>query len=119
MACGKVQEWAGRDLNLPHSGDACMMTARLSANDYEAIAALFSAKHWRLSLEDVLPNMIMPCLIFVGEADPLYTGVKECVKNMPNATFVSLPGLGQMGIMSQRRLVLPHITKFLARVSQT
>jgi len=93
--------------------------ARLAANDYKAIAALFSAKHWRLSFEDVLPTMTMPCLVFVGESDPLYTGAKDCVKSMPNATFISFPGLSHFEVMPQRHLVLPHITKFLARVSRT
>jgi len=94
------------------------MKARLATNDYKAIAALFSARHWRLSLEDVLPTMTMPCLIFAGETDPLYAGAKKCVQSMRNATFVSLPGLGHLGLMSQRHLVLPHITKFLTKVSQ-
>jgi len=93
--------------------------ARLAANDYEAIAALFSAKHWRLSFEDVLPTMTMPCLVFAGEADSEYAGARECVKNMPNATFISLPGLSHFEVMAQRHLVLPHITKFLAKVIQT
>jgi len=93
--------------------------ARLMANDLEAIIALFSAKHWRLSLEDVLPTMTMPCLIFVGEADPLYSGAKECAKNMPNATFVSFPGLSHFEVTSQRHLLLPHITKFLVKTSRT
>jgi len=88
--------------------------ARLAANDYEAIAAVFSAKHWRLSFEDVLPTMTMPCLVFAGEADSEYAGARECVKSMPNGTFVSLPGLGHFEVMSQ---MLPHITEFLARVS--
>ena len=95
------------------------MKARMAANDSEAIAALFSAKHWRQNLEDVLPTMSMPCLVFVGEADPLYAGAKECAKSLPNGTFICLPSLGHMGVMSQRHLVLPHITKFLAKVSQT
>lgn len=93
--------------------------ARLAANDYEAIAALFSAKHWRISLGDVLPAMTMPCLVFAGEADPVYAGAKECVKSMPNATFLSLPGLSHLEVMSQKHLILPHITKFLAKASQT
>lgn len=93
--------------------------AHLAANDYEAIAALLSAKHWRLSLEDVLPTMTMPCLVFVGEADPLYAGAKECVKSMANATFISFPGLSHVEVMTQRHLVLPHITKFLAKIRQT
>jgi len=92
--------------------------ARLMANDLEAVIALFSATHWRLSLEEVLPTMTMPCLIFAGEADPLHSGAKECAENMPNATFISLPGLGHFEVLSQIHLLLPHIKKFLARVSR-
>ena len=87
---------------------------RLEANDYEAVAALFSATHWRLSLEDALPSMTMPCLVFAGEADTLYAGAKKCVQSMPNGTFITVPGLGHFGVMAQ---MLPHITEFLARVT--
>jgi pimeloyl-ACP methyl ester carboxylesterase len=87
---------------------------RLETNDYEAIAALFSATHWRLSLEDALPFMTMPCLVFAGEADPLHAGARKCAQNMPNGTFITLPGLGHFGVMAQ---MLPHITEFLARVT--
>jgi len=93
--------------------------ARLATNDYEAIAALFSAKHWRLSFEDILPTMSMPCLVFAGEADSEYAGASKCVKNMPNATFISFPGLSHFEVMPQKHLVLPHINKFLARASRT
>jgi pimeloyl-ACP methyl ester carboxylesterase len=91
--------------------------AGLMANDLDAVVALFSASHWRLSFEDVLPTMIMPCLVFAGEADPLYSGAKECVKHMPNASFISLPGLGHFGVLMQSHVLLPHITKFLAKAS--
>ena len=94
------------------------LKATLAANDLEAIVAFFSAKHWRLSLEDALHNMTMPCLVFAGEADPLYSGARDCVKSIPNGTFISLPGFGHSGVMSQSNLLLPHITKFLSRVSQ-
>jgi len=93
--------------------------ARLAAIDFEAVVALFSASHWTLSFEDALPTMTMPCLIFVGEADSLYSGAKECAKNLPNATFISLPNLDHFQVLSQRHLLLPHITKFLTRASQT
>jgi pimeloyl-ACP methyl ester carboxylesterase len=94
------------------------LKATLAANDSEAIVAFFSAKHWRLSLEDALPAMTMPCLVFAGEADPLYPGARECVKSMPNATFISLPSFGHSGVMSQSHLLMSHITKFLTKVSQ-
>jgi pimeloyl-ACP methyl ester carboxylesterase len=93
--------------------------ARLAAIDFEAVVALFSASHWRLSFEDVLPAMTMLCLIFVGEADSLHSGAKECAKNLPNATFISFPNLGHFQLLSQRHLLLPHITKFLTKASQT
>jgi len=57
--------------------------ARVLANDLEALLA--SVAQDRPSLEAVLPTMTMPCLLFAGEADPVYPAVKECVKQMPNS----------------------------------
>jgi pimeloyl-ACP methyl ester carboxylesterase len=70
------------------------------------------------SLEDVLPTMTMPCLLFAGENDPFYSGAKECAENMPNATFVSLPGLGHIEALYRSDLVLPHIAVFLDRTAE-
>jgi hypothetical protein len=61
--------------------------------------------------------MHMPCLLFVGEADGVYAGVKECVQYMPNGTLVSLPDLNHSEAFFRSDLVLPHVRKFLARVS--
>jgi len=88
--------------------------ARALANDLEALLAAVTQD--RPSLEAVLPLMTMPCLLFAGEADPVYPAVKECVKQMPNVTFFSLPGLGHVEAMAHSELVLPHITTFLATV---
>lgn len=88
--------------------------ARALANDLEALLAVAQD---RPSLEAVLPTMTMPCLLFAGEADPVYPAVKECVKQMPNVTFFSLPDLGHTEAGGRSDLVLPHLTKFLATVS--
>ena len=88
--------------------------ASLTAIDLDAVIALFSASHWRTSLEDALPNMTMPCLIFVGGADPLRTGAKKCTESMPNSRFISLPNAGHFGVISQSQVLLPEITGFLA-----
>ena len=66
--------------------------------------------------EQVLPTMTMPCLLFAGEADANYPGLKECCKHIPNVTFFSLPGLNHPETFVQSNLVLPHITKFLETV---
>jgi pimeloyl-ACP methyl ester carboxylesterase len=87
--------------------------ARLLATDLEALLA---AAQDRESLEEMLPTMTLPCLLYAGEADANYSGAKECCKHIPNVTFVSLPGLNHPEAFVQSHLVLPHIRKFLATV---
>ena len=93
------------------------LKARLLASDGEALAASWLGRMGGPGLEEVLPTMRMPCLLFVGEADDAYAGVKECVIHMPNVTFVSLPGLKHAETFYCSDLVLPHVLKFLASVS--
>jgi hypothetical protein len=64
----------------------------------------------------VLPTMTMPCLLYAGEADNRYAGVKTCQAAMPNVTFVSLPDLNHVEGFFRSDLVLPHIRQFLATV---
>jgi pimeloyl-ACP methyl ester carboxylesterase len=93
------------------------MKARLLANDTRALTAFLLAPEWQASLEDALPTMTMPCLIFVGETDSECAGARECVKHMQNAEFISFPGLGHH-VYAHSHLVLPHVTKFLEKASQ-
>ncbi len=92
--------------------------ARLLENDVQALIASSIELRDFQGIEEVLPSMTMPCLLYVGEADFLYDGVKECVKHMPNATFVSFPGLdhGQTSRSSDK--VLPHVTNFLSKLRE-
>jgi pimeloyl-ACP methyl ester carboxylesterase len=91
--------------------------APFAANDWEALIALVS-RDWACSFDSVLPTMTMPVLLLVGESDSYYAGARECVKSIPNATFVSFPGLGHTGTFLRKDLVLPHIIKFLKKVGQ-
>ncbi len=74
----------------------------------------------RPDLEDDLPSMTMPILLYVGENDDLASpmAVQDHANRLPNATFVSLPGLDHFQGATRSDLVLPHIKRFLARVSQ-
>jgi pimeloyl-ACP methyl ester carboxylesterase len=89
------------------------LKAQFKRNDLEALIALVSSRDRRLGLEEVLPTMTMPCLLFAGEADSVYSGARKCVESMPNATFISLPNLDHVETLYRSDLVLPHITKFL------
>jgi hypothetical protein len=60
--------------------------------------------------------MTMPCLLYVGEADGAFPHVQACVKDMPNATLVSLPGFNHGEGFRRADVVLPHVTQFLRAV---
>lgn len=94
------------------------MMAMIMASDPEAFLALFLSEYGATSFEEVLPTMKMPCLVYAGEKDPSYSRMKKCAESMPNTTFVSLPNLGHLGAWRQSSIILPHILKFLEKVSQ-
>ena len=93
---------------------------QLLANDFEALIAASKGSSMRSDLRDDLPGMTMPFLIYAGESDEAipYMEVKEYAQRLPNSTFVSLPGLDHIQGLTRSDLVLPHVKKFLARVSQ-
>ena len=86
------------------------------AIDLEAISALCKGVLSSPSLMDDLPGMNIPFLLFVGEFDNP-SAVKETSKLLPDATFVSFPGLDHVQAGSRLDLVIPHIKEFLARVN--
>jgi pimeloyl-ACP methyl ester carboxylesterase len=92
--------------------------ARLLANDPEALIASLRAPRSLAGIEQLLLDMTLPCLLYVGEADSFYPGAQEGVKYMPNARFVSFPGLNHTQTSQASHLVVPHVTQFLHDVIQ-
>ena len=62
---------------------------------------------------DVLPAMTMPCLVYAGDADPVFPLTKATVAEMPNAGFFALPGLGHAAAFLRSELVVPRVLEFL------
>jgi len=89
--------------------------ARMLANDLRALQASLQA---RPSVEEVLPTMTMPCLLYAGDADAYAPRVQECAQHLANVTLVSLPGLTHSQAYARSELVLPHILKFLHQVDE-
>jgi len=89
--------------------------ARLLANDPVAIEASLVDQQ---GFADTLPTMTMPCLVYAGSADPMYSLVEETVAEMPNVTFFSLPDIKHSEGLFQRDLVVPRVVEFLARVDE-
>lgn len=67
----------------------------------EALIALYRENLDEVGLEAVLPTITTPCLFYVGEGDPYYSGVRQCIEHIPNVTFVSLPGLNHIQAMER------------------
>ncbi len=89
----------------------------IAESDPEALAAI--VVWWQqevLHLDDVLPGVAIPCLLFVGEADPAFEGMKAAAARIPGARFVPLPGLGHFEAGVRVDLLLPHVLRFLADV---
>ena len=92
------------------------MRVRLRSNDLEALIAMTQD---RPSVAEALPKMTMPCLLFVGEADPRLARVRQCAAALGNATLFTLPGKDHVGAFAASALVLPHMQAFLAKVNAT
>jgi pimeloyl-ACP methyl ester carboxylesterase len=88
------------------------------ANDPRALLQMTRRLADGQGVEEILPAINVPCLVFAATADAFYPGAKEAASLMPNATFVSFPGLDHTGCIASTGLVLPHVKKFLAEVSK-
>jgi pimeloyl-ACP methyl ester carboxylesterase len=93
------------------------MKTRMLANDCEALVAICKAIISSPAIIDDLPGMNMPFLLFVGESDTAFPEVEETSKLLPDATFISLPGLDHIQAATHLDLVIPHIKDFLSRVN--
>ncbi len=93
--------------------------SRILANDAEALVARLVARRDEPDLDSVLPNMTVPCLVYMGEGDDEYPRMEEWVRRMPNVTIVSLPGLDHASTYERCDLVLPHVMRFLETVGET
>lgn len=91
----------------------------LMNNDPEALIAVLSILEEQVDYDDTIANATLPCLIYNGEADPHDANTKKSMDELPNATFVTLPGLSHFAGFMQSDLVIPHIQKFLENMTKT
>ena len=89
--------------------------ARLLANDLDALRALTTDRD---DIADVLPTMTMPSLIFCGELDPRLAQARQAASEMPNATFLGLPGCDHVGTTRRTEIIIPRIKTFLREVAE-
>jgi len=90
-----------------------MIASDLLTNDFQALAA---AHQDEPSLEEFLPRLTMPTLLYAGEFDPSGPKMMECTSAIPNGTFISLEGLSHLLAFWSTDVVVGHVRAFLQRV---
>jgi pimeloyl-ACP methyl ester carboxylesterase len=68
------------------------------------------------SFEDVLPNMTMPCFVYVGEEDYRFDAIRRAAALIPNVSFVTLPGKDHTPAHQDVDSVITLALPFLERV---
>lgn len=95
------------------------MRARLANNDFQALIAQWAVRYdWRDEIEFLLDSFPFPCLLYVGDADNFYAGMKACAKEMPRAEFVALPGLHHIDVWAKSESIVPHAKRFLETIAR-
>jgi len=84
--------------------------AEMAANDFRALAA---SQQDRLSLEEILPAMTMPCCLYVGNADPRCAQVLQCARQIRGAVSFVMQGLDHSAGFRESAAALPKVTAFL------
>ena len=79
---------------------------RMRAYDFTAMLA---AAQDRESLETVLPEIRVPCLLFAGADDEVRGLAERAAAQIQNAKLVSLPDLSHAEVMARSDLVAPMV----------
>ncbi len=112
-----VETW---EAGLRAAGEALPEAVReeLQRLDVEAQAAVASAFS-RAGIAEACQSLTMPALLYCGDADRFadHDSMKEAAAVMPNATFVSLPGLDHLPALVRTDLVIPFVQDFLQQVA--
>ena len=90
---------------------------RLLNNDPDALTAATIALRGTDGVEDRLPNIHLPCLLYCGDADGYFEAARKSAEAIPTAMFVGIPGLNHGQVARAGSEVLPHVMRFLAKVN--
>ena len=83
--------------------------------DFRAMVAIAQSRS--PSLEEDASRIHVPCLFYAGDADEdAHPYGKEAAQRLPNARFLSLPGLNHADPIDAAELIVPKVLSFLANL---
>jgi pimeloyl-ACP methyl ester carboxylesterase len=86
-------------------------------NDPLALDAEFRSAFLEGSISPDLSTWTTPCLIYAGEDDEMHEGAARAASEIPEATFISLPGHTHFSAERVGRELLPRVLAFLRSAS--
>jgi pimeloyl-ACP methyl ester carboxylesterase len=85
--------------------------------DLDALIA-YCSNYENIGMANYLPTLTIPCLFYAGEDDTYpHSRAKAAADIMQDAEFLSLPGLDHTGAFTDISVVLPHVLRFLEKVT--
>jgi pimeloyl-ACP methyl ester carboxylesterase len=105
------------ELNLPPLSPS-MKISMLRHNPRALSAWLQKFAEWP-SFEDILGTTSIPCLLYAGENDGCYAQAQKAANELPDATFVGIPGGEHLEGGTWINVLQPHLTKFITKVHPT
>ena len=97
--------------------DPPLQGARLEnmlANDNLALIAAGLGLKERSDLSSVLPDINIPCMLYVGDQDSLHANAKLSATKIEGCSWVSLPGFDHSDAMERGDVIIPHVRDFLS-----
>jgi len=89
------------------------MKQRVKDNDFQALLTERNADFEWKAFYTLLPTCQIPTLLYVGDSEGAYAGMKHCASEMPNAKFAVIPNATHFDIIANAQDILPHVQKFL------
>jgi pimeloyl-ACP methyl ester carboxylesterase len=88
-------------------------------NDPLALDAAFRSAALEGTISTDLTRWRLPCLICVGAEDEMHEGAARAAAEIPDATFLSLPGHTHFSAERVGDQLLPHVSSLFASASRT
>ncbi len=76
---------------------------------------IVQARQYEESVEEFLPALQIPVLVYAGEDDVVYDEAEIAGQIIPQAVFISVPDLDHNQSFYRSDLVLPHLRAFLTQ----
>ncbi|CAN5788595.1 alpha/beta hydrolase [soil metagenome] len=101
--------WAATTATMPDA-----VREQILENDTRPFIRMVQARREEASVEEHLPTLEMPVLVYAGQDDVVYEEAKLTGQLIPQSTFVSIPDLDHNQSFYRSDLALPYIREFLA-----